>query len=161
MERAEEQRLAALVLDSRWAALATVADGKPLASNVAYAVDAGSGGLLLHLSRLARHTINLLESSSASLAISEQAQPDCDPQRLARVSLQGVVAEVPRDGEAYSVYKKCYLTVLPEAEQLFSFADFILFHFMIEKVRFVSGFGKSYTLSPETLQRVCREQPPR
>lgn len=155
MDRVEEERLAALMLERRWGALATVNDGRPLATNVAYAMDSEAGGLLIHVSKLARHTANLLENRSASLAISEREQRGCDPQTLARVSLQGKVVVISRDDEAYSRYRACYLNALPEAEQLFGFADFMLFYFAIDQVRFIAGFGKSYTLSPTTLQRIC------
>jgi len=142
-----------MVFKNRWGALATAHDNLPLASYAAYVAEE-DGGFLIHVSRLARHTVNLLENSHASLAISEADSGDGDPQRLARVTLQGAVIEVPRDSESYPQARAQYLKALPDAQQLFGFADFILFRFVVEQVRFVAGFGKSYTLSSETLQRL-------
>ena len=153
MDAAQEAQLARLVFSNHWAALATVNGGKPLSSYVAYVPD-GAGGLLVHISRLAKHTTNLLDNPQASLSISEVDMDGGDPQLLARVSLQGNVTVIDRDGEGFKSAQDRYIQALPAAEQLFGFADFLLFRFTIEQVRFVAGFGKSFTLSAETLWRI-------
>ncbi len=52
-----------LLLGARWAGLASVdRQGQPLASMVAFVVGEEIGGLLLHLSRLAAHTRNLMQN---------------------------------------------------------------------------------------------------
>ncbi len=157
VESTEEQRLAQLVFGHRWGALATTHDNRPLASYVAYVAQVEGDGFLIHVSRLARHTTNLLANLQASLAISEADNGTGDPQTLARVTLQGSVTEVARGSADYEVAQGEYLQALPDAEQLFGFADFVLFKLTVEQVRFVAGFGKSYTLSCSTLQRVRRD----
>lgn len=47
---------AQLILTSRWAAIATVEGGAPLASMVAYAPEPSLQGVLLFLSELSQHT---------------------------------------------------------------------------------------------------------
>jgi len=47
--------------------------------------------------------------------------------------------------------------VLLDAQSLFGFADFILFRFTPDQVRFVAGFGKSFTLSSAALQQLRRD----
>jgi len=161
MDASQEAQLAPLVFANRWAALATVKDGKPFSSYVAYVPDlsGGSDGLLIHVSRLARHTTNLLESSYASLSMSEIDDGNGDPQTLARVTLQGSVTVIDRDSDAYNDCREKYIQALPESQQLFSFADFVLFKFSVDQVRFVAGFGKSFTLSADTLWRIGAKYP--
>ena len=155
MDASQEELLAHLVFGNRWGTLATVRDNQPLASNVAYAAGE-SDSFLFHISQLAWHTKNLLENPQASLSVSEVDSGEGDPQLLARVSLQGSVTAVSRDDVTYQQAQAQYLKALPEAQQLFSFADFILFRFTVEQVRFVAGFGRSFTLSGETLWRLRR-----
>ncbi len=146
------QRLGRLILEQRWAALATVDEAcQPQASMVAYVPEPGFNGFLLHLSRLAAHTRNMLETPRVSLAISEQDGLDGDPQTLARVSVSGSARPVERDSEAYRQGKACYLARLPDAEQLFAFDDFQLLRLEPEVVRFVEGFGRAYTFTGSDL----------
>jgi len=163
MDASQEAQLAHLVFANRWAAMATVKDGKPFSSYVAYVADMSNGGdgLLIHVSRLARHTTNLLESSYAAFSMSEIDDGNGDPQTLARVTLQGRVTVVGRDCEVYNDCRKKYIKALPESQQLFSFADFVLFKFNVDQVRFVAGFGKSFTLSSDTLWRIAAKYPVR
>ncbi|HXH04786.1 MAG TPA: pyridoxamine 5'-phosphate oxidase family protein, partial [Candidatus Competibacteraceae bacterium] len=144
MDADAEGRLLALLGAHRWAALATLGRNGPEASWVAYALEPG-GGVLLHLSRLAAHTRNLLREPRASLAVSEPERPGHDPQQLARVTLFGQVAPIPREAAQYPVLRQCYLARLPEAEPLFGFGDFHLFLLLPERARFVGGFAQAHT----------------
>ncbi len=156
MEASQEESLARLVFLNRWGALATVHNNQPLASYVAYAVCC-EGQFLLHLSQLAEHTGNLLKNPQASLSMSDVDCGAGDPQTLTRVTLKGDVEAIPRGSSTYSSAQAEYLENFPEAQQRFSFADFVLFKFVVEEVRFVAGFGRAFTLSAETLWRVRRD----
>lgn len=157
MESVDAQKLVQLVFAHRWGALATAQDNRPLASYVAYVAEPDGDGFLIHVSRLAKHTANLLANSQAALVMSEMDSGAGDPQTLARVTLQGSVVELTRDSPSYETARGQYLKVLPDAQPLFGFADFILFHFTPEQVRFVAGFGKSFTLSSDALQQLRRD----
>ena len=161
MDASQEAQLAHLVFANRWAAMATVKDGKPFSSYVAYVADMSNGdnGLLIHVSRLASHTTNLLESRYVAFSMSEIDDGSGDPQTLARVTLEGSVTVVGRDCDVYNDCRNKYIKVLPESQQLFSFADFVLFKFNVDQVRFVAGFGRSFTLSSDTLWRLGAKYP--
>ena len=152
----EQQRLRRLLHDSRWAALATVREDQPLASWVAFVAEDDFAGCILHLSRLALHTRYLFDNPRAALALSEpdgEAQPD--PQRLARVSLQGQVRRIARDAPDYDSARRRYLARLPEAAVQFELGDFELYRFVIETGRFVGGFGRAYRIGPDELRAVA------
>ena len=146
MKTEHRRRLRELVRAQRWAALATVERGEPLASMVAYALMPDASGFLLHLSRLAPHTRNLLKAGRASLAISQNDPGEGDPQTLERVSLLGPVQPVVRDGRDYVSLRACYLERLPTAEPLFEFSDFVLFWVIVEEARYVGGFAQAFNL---------------
>lgn len=94
----QEQRLMlTLIRDRRWAVLATQGPDGPDASWVTYVPEPDCSGFLLHLSTLSAHTRNLLAHPRAGLAISEPERDDEDPQTLARVTVQGEIAIIPRD----------------------------------------------------------------
>ncbi|HEY0721804.1 MAG TPA: pyridoxamine 5'-phosphate oxidase family protein [Gammaproteobacteria bacterium] len=147
MSRAEQlERLVQLVAGQRWAALASVDEARqPKASMVAYRVCDEFDGVLLHLSRLAEHTRNLLAEPHASLVVSSCDNGSDDPQLLPRATLQGRVEIIERDDPRYLLYRDRYLEKLPESARLFEFPDFILFRLHIAEIRFVGGFGQAFT----------------
>ncbi len=136
-----------LIRANRWAALATVGEGGPFASMVAFAAVPDLSRVVLHLSRLAPHTRNLLTDPHASLVISEPDDGRDDPQTLARVTLMGGVAAVDKAAADYEALRSLYTARLPESRQRFEFADFSLFCFVPEEVRYVGGFGVAGTYS--------------
>ncbi len=150
--------MAAVIRDHRWAALATEGGEGPEASWVAYVAEDGFTSFLLHLSQLAAHTRNLLQDPRACLAISER-ESDRDPQTLARVTLQGRVAIIPKETEDYAVSSQRYRQRLPDSEQLFEFGDFMLFRLVPSKARFVGGFARAYTLDAEGLRTLVPSPP--
>jgi len=143
-----------LLQQHRWAALATLDKEKhPEASMVAYAIDEEKGNVYLHLSTLAGHTRNLAQHPQASLVISQADDGAGDPQQLPRATLTGHVSVLGRESADYESARQLYLYRLPDAEPLFSFGDFRLFCFHIEKIRFVGGFAQAHTYRPEELQQ--------
>lgn len=151
MNQSEYRRLTALIRARRWAAVATQGAQGPEASWVAYAPAADLSHFLLHISRLARHTGNLLQDPRACLAISEPERADGDPQQLARVMLQGRVELIPRDAADYPAAARRYQEWLPDSIPLFEFSDFLLFRLQPTQARFVAGFGRAYTLDGQDL----------
>lgn len=155
MQPEEQQLLAALIRNHRWAALATEGKQGPEASWVAYAVEPDFNGFLLHLSRLAAHTRNLLKDPRACLAISEQERQGQDPQQLARVMIQAIVEVVPPKAADYVESGRRYQEQLPDSKPLFEFGDFMLLRLKPIRVRFVGGFARAFTLDASELLEVA------
>ena len=148
-----------LIRANRWAALATVGADGPFASMVAYAAFPDLSRLVLHLSRLAPHTRNLLAEPRAALVISEPDDGRDDPQTLARITLMGGAAPVEKAEADYQTYRSLYTARLPESPRLFEFADFSLFCFVPEEVRYVGGFGKAGNYSAAKLSAIAGREP--
>jgi putative heme iron utilization protein len=153
----QEQRLMlTLIRDRRWAALATQGPDGPDASWVAYVPEPDCSGFLLHLSTLSAHTRNLLAHPRAGLTISEPERDDEDPQTLARVTIQGEIATIPRDHPDYRSATLCYQERLPASVPRFEFGDFLLLRLIPIRIRFIGGFARAYTLDYDGLRAAAQ-----
>jgi hypothetical protein len=115
--------------------LATISeDGSPWASLVAYAPRARDGVPLLCVSDLAEHGRNLRRDPRASLVVAEQP-PSLDQPR---VTLSGRVTR--------SDDRATFLAAVPDAQTYIDFQDFTLYALIVERVRWVAGFGRMETI---------------
>lgn len=128
------------------AALGTLHQGVPFVSMVTYAV-ARDGSLILHVSRLAAHTQDMLDSPDVSLLITESEAAGKMPQALARVTLQGRAEMLHRDSEKYTDAREIYLSRFPNAAPLFEFSDFSIFVIEPVSARVIAGFGQAVTIT--------------
>jgi hypothetical protein len=155
-----EREVARLVAAQRWGALASLdADGAgaPLASMIAYAAGPALSHLLFFVSGLAAHTRNLLADPRASLAVSQPDLGEGDPQLLPRVSLAGRAVPIERDDPSFAEDWGRYVARFPDAEPRLALADFVLFRFAFDDVRYVGGFARAARFSAGELQGGARE----
>ncbi len=158
MDADNRRHLLKLLRRQRWAALASVgSDGTPLASSVAYAIHPEGHGFLLHLSRLAEHTRNLLQRAQASLVIGEPDTGEGDPQTLARFSVQGKTKRLSPETPEFASARAAYAARLPDAEQRFGFKDFELFLLTPSRGHFVGGFARAFRLDASGVAAVLKE----
>nr|WP_084090785.1 pyridoxamine 5'-phosphate oxidase family protein [Andreprevotia lacus] len=136
------------------AAVATLHAGLPAVSMAPFAV-CGTAWVV-HVSRLASHTQDMLQQPVAGLLVTAPASMADTPLALPRLSLQGKVVVCgpghPRHAEA----RNAYLARLPESEALFSFSDFMLMLIEPDSARFIAGFGRAMNLSSAQLAEVLR-----
>jgi putative heme iron utilization protein len=154
MDQQSEQTLARLIRSTRVAALGTLHDGEPNLAMVAYALAEDFSAFYIHVSKLGRHTRDMENDPHVSLLITEADDQRTDPQTLARVSIQGTAAIVPRGEPDHARVRSLYLKRFPEAEQLFSLGDFNLWKITPKAGRFVAGFARAFNLVPEALKKV-------
>lgn len=150
----QRTRVRGLILGQRWAALATLAqDESPAISFVAYTPEPAFNGFLIHVSRLASHTHNMLARPTVALAISERDVGDIDPQQLARITIHGLASVIRRGTPDYIASRERYLTKLPQAERLFEFEDFVLIRLVPREARYVGGFANAFTITAAQLEQ--------
>ena len=142
---------ARLVRTHRWAALATHGDDGPSGSMVAYAAEPDLSNLVLFLSGLAEHTRNLIAEPRISLVISETDPHVGDPQKLARVTINGRAEIVERAAPDFDAVWQTYIARLPDAAPRIVLGDFWLFRVRILQARYVGGFAQAGTISAERL----------
>ncbi len=150
--------LTRLMRTQRVAGLGTLREGLPYVSMVAYAPAEDLGSLLIHVSRLAHHTQDLLQDSRCSVLITEKDDGSRDPQILARVTLSGNARPVEQDDPGYEAARALYLRRFPEAEFLFQLGDFSLYRITVAGGRFIAGLGKTFTISRNDLVHAAEVQ---
>ena len=128
------------------AALGTLHQGTPFVSMVPYAV-ASDGSFVLHVSRLAAHTQDMLDHPDVSLLITESEASGKMPQELARVTVQGRAEKLDRDSQKHIDAREIYLSRFPDAASLFEFSDFNIFIIKPVSARVIAGFGRAVTIT--------------
>ena len=128
------------------AALGTLHEGVPFVSMVPYAV-ASDGSLVLHVSRLAAHTQDMLDHPDVSLLITESEASGKIPQALARVTVQGQATMLERDSQKHIDARDVYLSRFPDAAPLFEFSDFNIVIIKPISARVIAGFGRAMTIT--------------
>ena len=101
--------LAALLGSQPTAALGTLHKGEPFVSMVPYALVPGLNAFAIHVSALASHTKDMIESPAVSLMVTALARPGELPQGLARATFQCGAQRWARDDPHYEAARKSYL----------------------------------------------------
>lgn len=152
------EQLARLLRERTTAALGTLRDGAPFVSMVPYAIPPDGSGFVVHVSKLAAHTRDMLSDTRVSLLVTEAEGAGKPAQALARVSVQGTARRVPSNSLDQSRLKAAYLARFPEAAQLFALSDFSIFQIRPVSARFVAGFGEARSLTAESLTGILQQQ---
>jgi len=156
MNADQTRALRDLVSGQSIAALGTLHAGEPYVSMVPYARHAGGAEFFVHVSRLAAHTRDMLDSPRVSLLI---VAPGGDsPQSRARVTIQGDARPLAAGSAEYVAAKASYLARFPHAADIFELADFSIFSIEPLSVRVVGGFAQAFSLGAESFARVLREE---
>ena len=125
-----------LISANRSASLSTITpDGFPYGSLVSYAAD-GEGRPVVLISDMAEHTVNARQDKRASLLITD-TRSEGDPLGQARLTLVGVLEELHEPGPL----RDDYLERHPYAAYYADFTDFAFWRLVVERARFVGGFG--------------------
>ena len=142
-----------LLVDRQVGALATLHDGRPFASMIPFAIARASDGLRLvtHVSRLSAHTRDMLASPDVCLLVTAAESAAVPPQALPRVSISAVAEFIPVDHPDHPALKAAYLGKFPNAADLFQLGDFEIVALDPTSARFIAGFARALTLSPESL----------
>jgi len=137
--------LRSLVETQQVASLATLHRGKPAVSMVPYALIPLGGGFLVHVSRLASHSADMLADGAVALLIVAPAD-SASPHELARASIQGQARPLASPSQEGIEARARYLQRFPQSERTFGFPDFSLFAIAPTSVRFVGGFARAATI---------------
>ena len=153
MDSSSKKSLFSLVSKSRVASLGTLHDGAPFVSMVLAAPDPSWSVWFIHVSRLASHTKDLLADGRVSLMLSMPDAGDGDPQQLARLTLVGTATELSDGSAEEDSAKAIYLGKFPHmAELVDQLGDFSFWVIRPSTARFVGGFARAFTLTPEALR---------
>jgi len=126
--------------------LATLGEGgDPWCSLVVYGPTADGDPVLL-VSTMAEHGRNLAQDPRASLAINDPSAPG-DPLDRPRITLAG--RAVQPEGGAAEAALDAHVAAIPGARLYAGWDDFSLWVLEVERVRWVGGFARMDTVSPQ------------
>jgi len=138
------------------AALGTLHAGQPFVSMVPFALLPDGSAIVIHVSHLASHTKDMLESPDVSLMVMASPTPGRSPQELERVTIQGQAVRLDASIPAYARAKAVYVERFPQSSGMFEFADFQLFMIRPTSARYVGGFASAATLTSDELANALR-----
>jgi hypothetical protein len=148
--------LAGLIRSRAVAALGTLHGGAPFVSMVPYAVQPEGDALVIHVSRLAAHTKDMLDDPRVSLLVTQAEGEGVPAQALARATILGEAREMEKGSAEERKCREVYLARFPEAEPLTAFGDFSFFEIRPSRARFVAGFAQAMSVAAETLAKALR-----
>lgn len=140
----EELKVAAWALarGARLGALGTLdaQSGHPYTSLVEVCPRADEQSVLLLISKLAEHTVNLMADTRATLLITDAWSA---PEGLAhaRVTLVGEALRIEDAAEAEAARQE-FVALHPHAEGYSRFKDFSIWRLRVMRARYIEGFGK-------------------
>jgi hypothetical protein len=150
MESLERDLLRTLLTRERVLSLGVLVDGKPVVGVLPFLAMPEPGSLLVHASRLARHSQGLFAGAAFGAAIQAPHDPDGDPLRVPRFTFEGRVealsgAETEDAGQAWLArFESAALTV--------DLGDFSFWRLRIETGRLVVGFGRAFNIGQGQLR---------
>ena len=154
MEAADLELVQELLLERRVLALSVVIDGRPLVGQLPFAVRPDFGALLVHASRLARHSRGMVDGAPFSALIQARETDRDDPFQLPRLMVSGSVQALSPGSDEYNEAREAYLEKLPSGHITFSLGDFTLYALVVDQARLVAGFGRTSSLNPGVLAKL-------
>lgn len=153
MDLLSKKSLFSLVSSARVAALGTLHDGAPFVSMVLAAPDPTYSVWFIHVTRLSAHTQDMAKDARVSLMLGMPDTGEKDPQQLARLTLVGRAVELADGSAEEDSAKAIYLEKFPQMAQIVEqMGDFSFWVIRPETARFVGGFARAFTLTPEALR---------
>jgi putative heme iron utilization protein len=146
-----------LLASRKTAALGTLHSGAPYVSMVPFALLLDGTAFVIHVSRLAAHTKDMLADPHVSLLITAAEPSEGSPLALPRVTILGMARQIPVDSPEYPSTREAYLARIPDAAPMFQLGDFSLFLITPTEARWVGGFAQARTISPVGFARAVKE----
>jgi putative heme iron utilization protein len=118
------------------------------------------GDCFVFLSELASHTQNLKLNPSISLLLIEADAAAGNAFARKRISLFGSAQIVARADDTYQTVIRDFYQRFGEVMKLIEpLPDFHLFRIIVQRGRFIRGFGQAYELAGDGLERLIRIAP--
>ncbi len=150
--------LRTLLAEQRVLALAVTLPpgGVPQAGLLPFVPLPDCSAVLVHASRLARHSAGLAPDAVASALIHEIDAADRDPLQLRRVTFACRVRPLERDSAEWLAGRALYLERFADAAITFDLGDFSLYELAFESGLYVAGFGRAIALTREDIARLAQ-----
>jgi hypothetical protein len=144
-----------LLDEQRLLALAVIADGAPYAGLLPFIVLPAYAGVMIHASRLSKHTQGLTAGARVGVLLHEQYASGKHPLQIKRATFECIVRPVVRDSAAWEAGRALYLERFPDSRITFRLGDFTLYRLEFQSGLYVAGFGRAMGIEPRDIKRLA------
>jgi putative heme iron utilization protein len=146
-ELLDEQRLLALaVIDE---------SGGPYAGLLPFTVLPDHRSVLIHASRMSRHSQGLAAGARVGILLHEQDGPDKDPLQIKRATFECSVHPYERQSADWIAARDIFLQRFPDSRITFRLGDFTLYRLDFARGLYVGGFGRAVDVEPDDVVRLA------
>jgi len=147
--------LQALLDQQRVLSLAVIAEGVPYAGLLPFVALPERDGVLIHASRMSKHSQGLAEGARVGVLLHEQDAPEKDPLQIRRITFECVVKPFERNSDAWEGGRALYLGKFPDSRITFRLGDFTLYRLDFQHGLYVAGFGRAMEVSPADIRKLA------
>ena len=144
-----------LLDEQRLLALAVIADGAPYAGLLPFIVLPAYAGVMIHASRLSKHTQGLTAGARVGVLLHEQYASGKDPLQIKRATFECIVRPLERKSAEREEGRAWYLERFPDSRITFNLGDFTLYRLDFVAGTYVAGFGRAMDIEPGDLKRLA------
>lgn len=155
MLKASARLIRSLLDGERVLSLAVLVDGAPFAGLLPFIPLPDYSGVMIHASRLSRHTAGLAAGARAAVLLHEQDGPDKDPLQIKRASFECDVQPLERNSEPWAAERERYLARFPDSRITFRLGDFTLYRLDFRQGLLVAGFGRAVDIAPRDIAKLA------
>jgi putative heme iron utilization protein len=148
-----DRELLSTLLGQRVAALGTLqADGKPYVSMVPYAIESGTGRVVLQVANLAPHAQHMRDDPRVSMLVIAIEVTDLPASSLPRLTLEGRAEFLVSGSADWQTCRAAFIGRYPDSGPLNAMLEFDFVALRLSAARQVSGFGAARSVAGESLQ---------
>jgi heme iron utilization protein len=144
-----------LLDDQRLLALAVIADGAPYAGLLPFVVLPAYRGVMIHASRLSKHTQGLTAGARVGVLLHEQYADGKDPLQIKRAMLECSVHPLERKSPEWEEGRGWYLERFPDSRITFNLGDFTLYRLEFQQGLWVGGFGRAVEIESKDIAKLA------
>ncbi len=152
MNNQARAHLKQLLDGQRVLSLSVIVNERPYVGLMPFAIANDHCSVLVHASRLAKHTAGLLDPGAFAVLIHQSEEPVGDPLQVPRIILEGKAKLLSPGSAEYHAARERFLARFPQAEMTFGLGDFQLFDLQFDGGRFVEGFARAMDVSLDDLR---------
>ncbi len=134
--------------------LAVLAEGAPYVGLLPFVALPDRSGVLIHASRLARHSRGLDDGASVGVLLHEPDGPHQDALQIRRASFDCRVRPLERHSTAWSEGRTRYVARFPQSDVTFGLGDFTLHRLEFERGVYVEGFARAIAVDADDLLKL-------
>jgi putative heme iron utilization protein len=155
MLKSTVRALQAMLDQQRILTLAVQTAQGPYAGLLPFVPVAEYSAVLVHASKLARHTHGLTAGAQAGILVHEQDGPGKDPLQIERLMLDCTVQPFERKSAECEAGRELYLARFPDSRITFKLGDFTLYRLQFVAGTYVAGFGRAMNIEPRDIRRLA------